>query len=239
MKSKIFALLGYLMFTSLVLAESWSVVERITAKHRLSPLMTSAFAKEYPNIIPVTRCAITSAEGGLHSPDGRFVFSSRAKEQPLGIFCYAKNSHLGVAIPASAVKDKTMGLVISAITQENTPKLSNLDRVAVANIFGTYRGIQGGLGFLANLGGSALFKDGIVMTITEEPTSMFNVNLSYRKLKLEPRNEKLDSIWNDSPWSLIYQRGVEGIDWETYRNYTFVDDDANLLKKVGAMNSAL
>ncbi|MBI2603695.1 MAG: hypothetical protein HYW48_11645 [Deltaproteobacteria bacterium] len=238
MKMKILAALSIFALSSSLFADNWVVAEAILKKHRLDPYMTSQFAQEHPGIIPVTRCALTSAYGGLQSPDGRFIYSDADREQKVVILCYAKKSRVGVLIPANAVRDRAVGLALAAFTDENVPKLSGLDRVRVNQIFGTYKGIQGGIGFLANAGGSALFKDGIVMTITESPIAVFSLNVSYRKIKVEPRQAPLEAEWYSNPWSLHYQNEAKAsVDWALYNSFQFVQDDDKVAAKTRTLAS--
>lgn len=165
-------------------------VEKFVEEHQLMPLAKSDYWKQNPGILPYEECKLVSASGHrIRGHGGAATFGATKFSQKFTIFCFSKSLKLGFQIPIEIDKDFSAGLGGEVnLVSYTKGHIRHLNNKNLMDIYGNFKGAKIGFGVGASFGATALFHNGIVLTLNDLSASMLAAFAGIRKVHLGTRS---------------------------------------------------
>lgn len=173
-------------------------IEKFVDKYQIKPLAESEYWKQNPGVLPYEECKLFSSKGERVKSRTQTVGVGVHKHvQKFTIFCYSKSLKVGYQIPILLDKDLTIGAGIDInVLNYSKGELLWLNNKNLTDIYGNYKGGTVGLGVGTTLSGSALFHNGIALTMDESGgATILKALLGFRKIHVGTRALNEEEIY--------------------------------------------
>lgn len=180
---------------------SGSYFDEKIEKHKLRPLVESSFWAQNPGVLPYSKCRITAVDGRKKIGEKlEFIVSDSTYDGPYTVFCYSEGLHLAYMIPIDLSNDRSVGLSINfSEVRLVSGHLRDVKGHKLSEIFGKYKGFNGGIGVIASAAGAVLKNSADVMMTLNESGSLGLVefSLAYRKVHVNSRGLVETELYSD------------------------------------------
>ncbi|MBI2602575.1 MAG: hypothetical protein HYW48_05930 [Deltaproteobacteria bacterium] len=180
---------------------SGSYYDEKIEKHKLKPLVESSYWKDHPGSLPYSKCRITAIDGRKKIGEKlEFIVGASTYDGPYTVFCYSEKLRVAYMIPIELANDRSVGLAVNlSEIRVLSGRLRDVKGHKLSEIFGKYKGFNGGIGIVGSVSGAVLKNENdIMMTLNESGSiGLVELSLAYRKIHVQSRPLIETEIYTD------------------------------------------